>query len=419
MTNQSTKSNGVKTLNIHQQFNEWGSSQRVLPQSNNSLKDQVLIKLLPRPVKPASAAFGLPWLSLAFTGLAVIILVLSLQNGNQGSFITNSTTSSSGAMQDLSSADGSQNYATQAAPPAASKKPVTPQSLAMPQGTEINGGGSSENYRLSYLPPDSAAIVPNSDTREFLQTSYSANIRSHNVEELSSRLETTIRGFGGRVDSSNVSADSGYISFVVPADKLDSFKEQVKSIAGAKFYTEQEQSQNMLPEKRSIEDQQKQTSDSIASLTQSRYQLTAAHNQTAASLKAQISSDQKQLASLQGQSITDPGQAIQIQNQEQDLQNRIKVLQSRLADENVSYSNQLNSYNAQIQDAQNSLAQLGKQNSSLLDSVATVQGNISLSYINFWQMLNVYFPLYWFAVIFFAAAIVAFVFYRRNLRIVL
>jgi len=130
------------------------------------------------------------------------------------------------------------------------------------------------------------------------------------VQNLSGQLETIIRGFDGRVDSSNNSKDEGYLSFVIPADKLETFKTQVKNLAGARFYTETLSSEKLLPQKVSIENQQNDTQKVLDQLNADLNQLNISHNQTVASLKAQINSAANNLKTLQNEPPSTLGRAM-------------------------------------------------------------------------------------------------------------
>lgn len=104
---------------------------------------------------------------------------------------------------------------------------------------------------------------------------------------------------------------------------------------------------------------------------------------------------------------------LRLQIQEGDLQKQIVVLKKQLAGKNASYSAQLNSLNAQADQFQINLDNLNKQTGDLVDNVATVQGNISINYINLFDLLNVYLTPYWLPCLFLIVAILTW-FFRRN-----
>ena len=57
--------------NIHNIFSKWGKAQRQLPERHEALKSEML-SLLPAV---SSHSNGLPWLSFALAGLALLVLV--------------------------------------------------------------------------------------------------------------------------------------------------------------------------------------------------------------------------------------------------------------------------------------------------------------------------------------------------------
>ena len=67
--------------------------------------------------------------------------------------------------------------------------------------------------------------------------------------------------------------------FAIPKDKLEAFKFGIKDLAGARFYAEQTNSQNLLPQKQIIEENQKQTEKYIADLKAERAGIVKNHSQ--------------------------------------------------------------------------------------------------------------------------------------------
>jgi len=379
--------------NIHNLLSQWGGAQRQLPERNQVIKNEILSHPLVPVAKNHRASFRLPWASFAFTALAIAALIIAVPK--------------SGNMRQ--SAVTSQTYQSGGAPVAMLVPEQNGQGAASLQAVPDNN-----SYAFKSVPPQ-PQDVPAADNRELLKTDYSADVQTRDVRQMAARLQTTVRGFNGRVDSISSANDQGYISFVIPADQLGAFKAQVKDIAGTKFYTEQLSAQNMLPQKVSLEDQQTQNTDELNQLTASRDQLTIAHNQTAASFRSQIASLNSQLQVLNNQIPADPNQAAQIDAQKQDLQNKIQSLKARLANENNNYNSQWDSYNSQISDAQSALDGLSKQTADLLNTVATVRGTIYISYISLWGIIGLYVSGYWIAFLLLIAAVIAYYIHRRTL----
>ena len=290
------------------------------------------------------------------------------------------------------------------------------------EGLRYNSGatswlGESQNYSnfvprtLDYFAKPETPIT---DTREFLKKSYGANFRSRHVQDLTSRLETIIRGFNGRIDSSNSSEKSGYISFVVPADKFDSFRNELKGLVGDKFFSENTSAQNLLPEKRSIEEQQAGTQTTITGLQSQKEQLDATYAKRTQSLQSQIKDNEKAIAELQKREQTP-----EIQSQIQIYRNNVGSLHGQLNQESSNYQTNLNTINTQLAAQEERMQELDKQDQSLTDNVATVTGNITVSWISVWQIINLYLPMRWIIPIALLGIIVAYSIFRPKQKIIL
>jgi hypothetical protein len=308
---------------------------------------------------------------------------------------------------------------------------VPPTSAAYPQAMENSAGSVS----APAMPPSSGAIATQgvavgsdyyphypvpapyyggqataSDTREFLKTNYNASMRTRDVQGLTRRVETTVRGYGGRVDQTSSSPQYGSVTFVVPADKFDDFRTELEGMVNWRFLTVNVSSENLLPQKQSIEQQQTQTQSSLADLKTSRAKLVASHTSTVNSLQSQIDADTQQIASLSAQTLTTPA----IQAQIQTLLNDQASLKSRLANENASYAANLQKTDSNIKYTQQNLDALGTQNQNLLDNVATVDGTVSISWISLWEMALAYLPGYWIPSIFAALTVLSYLWDRRR-----
>src|SRR3989344_8448981 len=87
-------------------------------------------------------------------------------------------------------------------------------------------------YPYPYPNPD----VPVTDTREFLKTYYSASMRTRDVPVLTRRVETTVRGYGGRIDQESSSAQYGYVNFALPQSKYDAFRTELEGFVDSRFF---------------------------------------------------------------------------------------------------------------------------------------------------------------------------------------
>lgn len=131
--------------------------------------------------------------------------------------------------------------------PTVATSPMATQSTRGFSEAGFGAGGAGISNKTMMAP------VPVTDTREFLKTDYNATIRTRDISTLTRRIETTVRGFGGRIDSSNSSQKWGSVSFVVPAGKFDSFRDEIESLTDARFITTEIRNENLLPQVRNIE----------------------------------------------------------------------------------------------------------------------------------------------------------------------
>ena len=308
---------------------------------------------------------GLPWLSLSLASLAMIIFIVQ-----------------SASVDDVIIRRGTTG-------------------VAVPEKTSI---------APEYFPqprPD----TPISDSREFLKRSYNAAVRTRNVDELGNRIQTIVRGYSGRIDGYSSSPKNGYVSFAVPADKLEVFRAELKNTVRAKFYTESVSSQNLLPQKQSIEEQQKQSESELSRLRSSRNALADSHNTIVASIQARLKTISTELAQLRSANPADP-KITQLTAEE-------TKLRVDLAAENREYLSKLASLDSQIRSAEDTLASIKKQDQDLLDNVATVQGYITLNWISVWEIVDLYLPGPLLAWAFLAAAAAAYFWHRSRMRLII
>lgn len=239
-------------------------------------------------------------------------------------------------------------------------------------------------YPYPYPNPD----VPVTDTREFLKVYYNASMRTRDVPTLTRRVETTVRGYDGRIDNESSSEKYGYVSFALPQAKYDAFRAELESLVGKRFIKVNISSQNMLAQKVSIEEQQKQADKNLADYKTARAKLVNAHASAVQLLQAQINAT----------SATSSERA---------------VLQDQLARENESYARNLSNADANIKYAQDWVKGVQTQDATLLANVATVTGTISIQWISLWDIALLYLPGYWIPTIF---AVLSVLFFYRDRR---
>ncbi|KKW19976.1 MAG: hypothetical protein UY63_C0004G0061 [Parcubacteria group bacterium GW2011_GWA2_51_10] len=260
-------------------------------------------------------------------------------------------------------------------------------------------------YPYPYPNPD----VPVTDTREFLKVNYSASMQTRDVQGLTRRVETTVRGYDGRIDQESSSPQYGYVSFVVPMSKYDAFRDELEGLVNKRFLTINVSSQNLLPQKQSIEEQQKQADSTLADYKAARQKLVNAHASAVQSIQLQIDADTQLLVSLRAQTPTG-----EIQTQIQAVSHNLTTLKQRLENENASYAAQLSNADSNIKYAENWQTAVKTQDQVFLDSVATVTGSVSVQWISYWAMVQLYLPGYWIPAIFAVLAFLSFLWDRRR-----
>lgn len=235
---------------------------------------------------------------------------------------------------------------------------------------------------------DSSTAV--NDTREFNKVHYNAKMQTRRVQELTTRAETTVRGFGGRIDSTSNSNEYGFVRFVVPASKFQEFRAALESFVDARFLKVDVNSQNRLSDKLQIEASQESAQATLTAFKAQRQQLISSHTSAAKSLQSRIDTNQAEIDSLYAQPVSAQNEArIRV------LENDTTFAQAALASENSSYKSSLAQMNENIRYAEESLASADDQNQDLLDDVATVNGSVSFRWINVWELAHAYLPGLW------------------------
>lgn len=288
----------------------------------------------------------------------------------------------------------------------------------MTQGVSVYEGSSGKapmfvadapKMGVSNYYPNQNPEVPATDTREFLKVSYGASMRTRDVQSTTRRVVTTVRGYAGRIDQESSSSDYGYVSFVLPQSKYDAFRTELESLVGSRFLSVNISSQNLLSQKVSIEEQQKQADTALADHAAARQKLVSTHTAIVRSLQSRIDADTRLLSVLRGQEQTSDV-AIQLQV----TSDQLDMLKQQLSNENASYAIQLRSADEAIKYATERQKAVQTQDQALLDSVATVTGRVSVQWISLWDVTRLYLPGYWIPTIFAALAFVSYLWDRRR-----
>ncbi len=296
-----------------------------------------------------------------------------------------------------------------------STAPLIPKAAQSLFGSESSGAAPAQSMTIA---PDRyyGGEVAATDTREFLKTDYNAQMKTRDVQGLVRRAETTIRGSGGRVDQTSSSPKSGYVGFVIPASKFEAFRDEIESLVGPRYLTVSINSQNLLPQKQNIEEQQKSVEEQLADLKSERSSLVSAHTNTIKSLQARRNTISREIADLNLEASAtswDSPRYPQIFNEIDQLSAEDANISYQISAENSSYRNNLDSLDAQIDHVETNLEAVKTQDQDLLDTVATVRGTITFTWISVWQIIQLYVPAGWIAAIIALLAVLAWWWERR------
>lgn len=380
-----------KVNTIEHALSEWGKTKRELPSTASFVKQQFVSRAIAHGGEAGlRQRHRAPWFSFALAGLAVLaFIVLSPEPEKLASPLVATRE------QSLNASPHADTFSAQ---------------LAMPSAMSDAG-----NSLFKSAPQSAPQDVTIEDTRQFLKTDYGAYLKTRKVDALSEQLQILVRGLGGRIDSASSSDKNGYLSFVLPAEKLETFRTQLKSIVGEKFVNEHVQTENLLSQKVSIEDQTKDVEQQLAQLQVEKNQLTDAHNQTVGTLQAQLSANSKERARLLAEKQSHPEQASALEARIAELDKTRNRLHAEMGNENAVFTNRMAALDAQTQAAEANKTSLQKQDTQLIHTVATVRGNLSLTWISVWQLIDMYVSLQWLVPgLLMLIAIVGYLFHRRR-----
>lgn len=211
------------------------------------------------------------------------------------------------------------------------------------------------------------------DTRQFLKTNYSADIKTRDVKDVVRDVRGIVLGAEGRIDSIQESEKYSYVGFVVPKSRFDAFRAEIESLTYEKLITINVSSENLLGQKQSIEEQMQYATSTLANLQKQKTALTTRHNQTIASMNAE-------LATLQDQ-VPYPTE-------------RANIIKQNIDNENRSYNSQNQNLINSIDQYKAIVASIKKQDTQFANNVETVNGYVSINWISYWQMARVLSPLH-------------------------
>ncbi|MDP2696207.1 MAG: hypothetical protein Q8O87_03080 [bacterium] len=371
---------------IHQILTSWGRQERRLPNESETLKQSLLAGVEPTASVATGPGRNRPWLSLALSGLAVFTLLIHFGSSNINVLP---------GIQSFSNSGG--DYHSNAD--------------AVSEGLE---GFVDEPSPLMVRPMSEASIT---DTREFLKTDYNAVLRTRSVDELTRRVETTVRGFGGRLDRASISPEYGFVSFIVPASEFELFRLEIESLVGSKFITTNINATNLLPQKQSIEKQQGYLNQTLSDLKSDRKKLVTDYNRAVYPVRSRLDSIEVELMALRSEQTDDSERISEIEARILELSDEQGVLTTFLTDVNAVHARKLNFLDNRMRNTENNLEQTYQQDQNLLDNVATVNGTITLKWISIWEIIGLYVPLAWVTIILAVTALISYIRHRRRYQI--
>lgn len=265
-------------------------------------------------------------------------------------------------------------------------------------GAEMFSVNSSRLKLSDYMPSSNygnnqASI---SDTREFLKTDYNATIKTRDVSRVVKFIENAIKGADGRIGSISSTEKYGRISFVVAKSEFEDFRTEIEGLTHEKLYTESVSSVNLLTQKQGIEEQQGNIVNSLGNFETQRNNLTISHNKAVSSINKEISRIQKEIIQVRVSMSTTTDQTIlaSLANQEASLLNQESIQKKNLSNENSNYSIQKQNLDNLINNENNNLTNINKIDSQFMDNVETVNGYITVQWINLWEMAKIFSPIH-------------------------
>ena len=200
----------------------------------------------------------------------------------------------------------------------------------------------------------------------------------------------------------------------MPASKFEEFRTEIESFVAPKFLSVDISTQNLLPQKQTIEERQEQVEKSLTDLKAERAQRVASHASTVKSLQGQIDANQSEQGALRIEITSDPVRQAQINARLSILYSEAQTLRSRLSNENASYASALSSLDTQIKFTNSNLEAVKTQDQDLLDTVATVRGTLAFNWISYWEIARLYLPGFWIPAILGVLTLLAYLWERRR-----
>ncbi|MCX6781570.1 MAG: hypothetical protein NTW66_00380 [Candidatus Magasanikbacteria bacterium] len=365
----------MKNINITDRLSGWGKNETRLPANNGALKQKTLESVRPNYTAQAIPArrggFFFRFLVLATSAACILIIATNprlFKNPSYYQISTHSYASKSGAMES--------------------------EELGLSYGADIGLGARNTSLieRVSdMVAPQTAPF----DTREFMDTEYYATINTREVQDDSDRALTILRGNGARIDSANQSDKYARIAFAIPKDSLEKMKNELKDLVPEKFYLETAQSQNLLGEKISIEEQQTTANQELQRLEDRRQGVVDGYTKNINEWKTAVDTANRIIASLAREKTSSTNTA-KIQSLKLQIDREYafrQTAQKNLNSFETQYKIDLETADQAIKNQQAVIDGLDSRDTALMQKTEIITGTISLQWIGVWGVLNLYLPM--------------------------
>lgn len=226
------------------------------------------------------------------------------------------------------------------------------------------------------------------DTREFIKKSFSATIKTREVEAVARKVEILIESVRGRIDSSNINTDentyygpSANFSFVIPKDNLNKFQDELRTYTWARLYSQNISSQNLLGEKQDLEASRKNTNTEIDKITKDKAALKSKYYKDYNILKSQLVAKQAEFAVVKNEELY------------KSLSSDIDMLNGRISTLIQNFKRDMTALGASLEDQNQIIDNLDVADTKFDNKIETVEGYIYVQSVNAWDILNIYSPV--------------------------
>ncbi len=273
---------------------------------------------------------------------------------------------------------------------------------------------SGPAYSTGYSNSGSDSSIK--DTREFLKTSYEADIKTRKVIKVVNDVKNIIKGADGRIDSIQSGEKHGSVRFVVPKSKFESFKDEVAAITNAKLYTENINSKNLLQDKQYIELLTANATETLASLRKEKQDLDNSHADIVKQLNTSISNLNSQIKIIRNKIsvATDTNIISSLNSNLNSLNQSLSNEKITLSSENNNYYNNNSNLQLQIQSAEQNLTNVNKQDTNFNNNIETVEGYIYVNWVSIWDLAVIFFPIHPIIIIIILVILLLYFLKRKN-----